>query len=103
METREMTLVTIVAERLLKKRVLEGIRSVGARGWTLTDVTGEGDHRISAHEWEGPSVKVETLVTEEVAGKILKLVAGRYFEHHAVVVFTSTVRVIREGKFRDSS
>lgn len=92
-------MVTIVAERLLKKRVLEGIRSVGARGWTLTDVTGEGDHRISAHEWEGPSVKVETLVTEEVAGKILRLVAGRYFEHHAVVVFTSTVRVIREGKF----
>ncbi len=97
--TTPMTLVTIIVERFLRDRVLAGIREAGARGFTLTDVTGEGTSQIHAHEWEGPSVKVETLVSERVASRIVAMVAERYFEHHAVIVFTSTVQVVRASRF----
>lgn len=98
METRPVTLVTIVAERFLRDRLVERIRACGARGFTLSDVSGEGSRAISPHEWEGPSVKIETLVPEEVAARIVDQVAG-FFEHHAVIVYTSQVNVVRPGKF----
>jgi nitrogen regulatory protein P-II 2 len=98
-----MTLVTIIAERILRDRVLEGIRKAGSRGFTITDVKGEGTSRIHAHEWEGPSVKVETLVPAEVAERIVDMVARRYFEHHAVIVYTSNVQVVRARRFLPES
>lgn len=98
METQERILVTIVAERILRDRLVERIRELGSRGFTLTDVTGEGSRGVHAHEWEGPSVKIETLVPPEIAERIVAAVA-RYFEHHAVIVFTSTVQVVRRQKF----
>lgn len=98
MEMQPVTLVTIVAERFLRDRLVDRIRACGARGFTLSDVTGEGSRIIPPHEWEGPSVKIETLVTEEVARRIVQEVAG-FFEHHAVIVYTSQVNVLRPGKF----
>ena len=99
MERKQRTLVTIVAERILRDRILEGIAQAGARGHTLTEVTGEGPRHIGAHEWEGLSVKVETLVNEEVAERILELVSDRYFEHHSVIIYTSKVEVLRGDRF----
>lgn len=98
METRPLTLVTIVAERILRDRLVERIRGCGAKGFTLTDVTGEGTRAIHAHEWEGPSVKIETLVPPEAAACIVDAVAA-FFEHHAVIIYTSEVKVVRPGKF----
>lgn len=98
MDTHAATLVTIVAERVLKDRLLEKIRKLGARGFTVSNVEGEGSRRISAHEWEGPSVKIETLVQGDVADQIVEMVTP-YFEHHAVIVYLTEARVVRAGKF----
>ncbi len=98
--TRPMTLVTIVVERLFRDPVLALIRECGATGHTLTEVTGEGSRRLHAHEWEGPSQKIETLVTEEVAARILARIAERYFEHHSLIVYTTPAQVIRAERFR---
>lgn len=100
METQELILVTLVAERILRDRLLERIRDLGARGHTLTDVSGEGTSQIHAHEWEGPSVKIETLVSADVADRIVAA-AAKYFQHHAVIVYTHPVRVVRKDKFQE--
>ena len=98
METKSAILVTIVAERLLRDRLTSKIRELGAKGFTLTEVQGQGSRGWQAHEFEGPSVKIETLVREEVAEKIVEAVA-KYFEHHAVIVYLSDARVVRVTKF----
>jgi nitrogen regulatory protein PII len=98
--TRPMTLVTIIVERLFRDPLLALIRECGATGHTLTEVTGEGSRRLHAHEWEGPSQKIETLVTGEVAAAILARVAERYFEHHSLIVYTTEVEVIRADRFQ---
>jgi len=99
-ETTKATLVTIVAERLLKDRLTAKIRELGAKGFTLTEVQGEGSRRIHAHEWEGPSVKIQTLVREEVANEIVEAVS-RFFEHHAVIIYLSEAQVVRAPKFKE--
>ncbi|HSG48826.1 MAG TPA: P-II family nitrogen regulator [Longimicrobiales bacterium] len=98
METKKAVLVTIVAERLLRDRLTEKIRALGAKGFTLTEVQGEGARGWQAHEFQGPSVKIETLVREEVAEKIVEAVS-KYFEHHAVIVYLSDARVVRVTRF----
>lgn len=98
-EARTLLLVTIITERLLRDRIVDGIHAAGARGHTLTDVTGEGSRRIAAHEWEGPSVKIETIVSETVAAKIRSFVAERFFEHHSVILYTQPVEVMRGHRF----
>ena len=99
MRTTTLRLVTIIAERILKDRVLKDIRKLGARGFTLTDAIGEGSRGVRAHEWEGPDVRIETIVSPEVADKIVTYVAERYFAHYAVVVHMHETEVVRGEKY----
>ncbi len=94
-----LKLVTIVAERILKDRLLEDIRTCGARGFTLTDASGEGSRGVRASEWEGRNTKIETVVSAEVADRIVNHVADHFFKHHAVIVYTQEVHVVRGGKY----
>lgn len=97
--TVSLKLVTIVAERILRDRIVEEIRRLGARGYTLTEASGEGSRGVRAHEWEGPDVKVETVVSPEVAERILAHVAEQYFEYYAVIAYVQDVTVVRGDKY----
>lgn len=99
MATVTLKLVTIVAERILEDQITEEILELGARGFTTTDASGRGSRGVRAHEWEGPDVKVETVVSPEVADRIMKHVAENYFEFYAVIVFVQDVDVMRGDKY----
>lgn len=103
MRTVPFRLVTVVAERLLRDRIIEEVRRLGATGYTLTDVHGEGTSGVNASEWEGPSVKVEAIVPPEVAERIVEHVAQTYFAHHAVIVYTQDVTVVRAEKYGEGN
>jgi nitrogen regulatory protein P-II 2 len=98
LRTVELERVTIVAEAVLESRLIAAIREVGARGWTLTEVRGEGSRGVRASEWEG-NVKIETLVPKVVADRLLALLAHDYFPHSAVVAYADRVRVVRGDKY----
>jgi len=99
MPTVPLKLVTIVAERILQDQLVEEITRLGARGHTLTDASGSGSRGVRAHEWEGPDVKVEAVVSPEVAERIVAHVSARYFEHYAVIVYLLDVEVVRGDKY----
>jgi len=51
-----LTLLTIVAETLLKDRLIHEVRQAGAKGFTITEVSGEGSRQrrvsdVSAKSW----------------------------------------------------
>jgi len=99
MQTTRLRLVTVIAERILKDRLIDEIRRLGARGFTVSDVTGEGSRGVRAHEWEGRDAKIEAVVSPEVADRIVDHVAEAYFEHYAVIVYVQTVDVVRGDKY----
>ena len=99
MKTVTMKLITIIAEPVLRERLLDDIRRLGARGYTLTEVHGEGNRGIHASEWQGGNIKIEALVAPETADRIMLHVAGGYFRDYAVVTYASTVEVVRGEKF----
>lgn len=99
MRTVPLKRVTIIAEAVLEERLLDDLRELGARGYTITEARGEGTRGVRASEWEGKSVKIETLVSPEVAERLLERLAARYFEHYAVVGYLETVEVVRGSRF----
>ncbi|MEM1268530.1 MAG: transcriptional regulator [Bacteroidota bacterium] len=99
MPTTTLKLVTIVTERILEDRLLRTITKLGAKGYTLTQATGKGSRGVRASEWEGPDTRIETLVSAEVARRILEHVAEHFFEHYAVIVYAQDAEVVRGDKY----
>ena len=97
-----LTLVTIITESLFKEKIRDILRAKGATGHTLTNAQGEGSRGVRAPDWEGPNIKIETIVTPEVADSILEAISDSYFEDHSVIAWTTEVNVIRAEKFVSS-
>ncbi|CAG0981206.1 hypothetical protein MYXO_01865 [Myxococcaceae bacterium] len=103
MKTTELRLVTILAEPELATRLVDEIRALGARGYSLVEgraewQRGRGDHGPS--DWNGPNVRIDTVVRSEVSDAILEHLASTYFEHYAVFAYVSTVFVARPDRYR---
>jgi hypothetical protein len=99
MKTVTLRRVTIIAEALLEDRLLRDVRRLGSRGYTITDARGEGSRGVRASEWEGRNIKLETIVSPEVADRVLELLATNYFEHYAVIAYVEAVEVVRGEKY----
>jgi Na+-dependent bicarbonate transporter superfamily len=95
----ERQLVTIIAESVLQHRLLDDLRRLGAKGWSMDHAEGRGSRGLHATDWDGPNVRIESVVSEPVAEAILNHLVEQYFEHYAVVAFTTTVRVARPEKY----
>jgi hypothetical protein len=98
-ELVRLKLVTIVAEAVLEHRLVEEIKRLGAKGYTLVDARGEGSRGLRTMDWEGKNIRLETIVSEEVALRILARLQEAYFPHYAVVAFVENVEVVRGDKY----
>ncbi|WP_420455115.1 P-II family nitrogen regulator [Rubrivirga sp.] len=98
MQTVPHRLVTIIAERAIRDRLLDAVHTLGATGHTISDVQGEGSRGVRAARG-GPSVKIEAIVPAAVADRIAAHVAERYFAHHSVIVYLQNVEVLRGSKY----
>lgn len=93
------TLVTIVAESILERRLTSALRELSASGFTVSSAHGEGSRGTRSGEWEGGNVRIETVVGPQLADAILAHLAARYFEHYAVIAWTTEVHVLRGDKY----
>jgi len=94
-----LCLLTVIAESVLKERLIADIRSTGARGFTVTDADGEGSRQRRVGEILGANIRIESIVSPEVADRLMQLIANEYFDHFAVIAYLSSVSVIRGDKY----
>jgi nitrogen regulatory protein P-II 2 len=99
MKTMPLKLLTIVAEAVLEPLLLDDLRRLGARGFSMGKVRGEGSRGVRASDFEGSNIRIETIVSAEVADRILESIAESYFEHYAVIAYISDVEVVRGDKY----
>jgi len=99
MNTYTLTLLTIVAEALLKDRLIHEVRQAGAKGFTVTEVSGEGSRQRRVSELLGDNIKIEVIAKRETADNILTILQKDFFPRFAVVAFMSDVQVVREEKY----
>lgn len=99
MDTAERQIVTIVAEAVVEARLIADVKRLGSHGYSVGHVRGEGRSGNHLQDLNGPSVRLETVVTTEVADAILAHLAAEYFDRYAVVAWVSPARVLRAERF----
>ena len=99
MKTTQLCLITVIAETVLKERIIAAVRESGSRGFTVTDAAGEGSRQRHVSEILGDNFRLETIVSQEVADRIFRVLSTDYFDRYAVIAYLSTVNVIRGEKY----
>jgi hypothetical protein len=94
-----MRLITIVTEGVLEPRLEKELRDLGARGWHAWDVRDADERHSRAGDPGDPDVRIETLVSPEVADRILEHLAARYFRNTRTFCWVSEVQVVRSERF----
>lgn len=99
------TKIILVVERLLRDRVIAIVEAEGAKGYTVTEGTGKGEHGLHGTDRPGIApgftiVRIEVIVAGRAAAERIALtVSQRYFTDHPGIVYMSEVEVLRPEKF----
>ena len=99
MSNSTFKLVTIICEPVLSTVLLAKIRSLGASGFTITDVRGEGSGEKRSGEIPDVKIKLEIIADAELSKKIMSEVAQHYFDNSSLVMYSADIQVIRQEKF----
>jgi nitrogen regulatory protein PII len=100
MNTYSMKLVTIVCEAYAKEAVTKLLHEVGAHGYTLFAVEGDGARgKRPADIPEFANIQIEVLVQPAVATLLLERLEKDFFPRYGMIAFESDVRVLRPKKF----
>lgn len=97
MQLYPLKLVTVVGETVIMDDIAKEGIELGASGYTLTEVIGQGSRSTRNVIVTGSSktMKVEFVVSMEIAERILKHVSHQYFEHYACIAWLADVQVVR--------
>ncbi len=100
MTTHPVKLVTIICEALARKPLQQLLDEVGAHGYTLFTVEGDGRQgRRTGDIREFANIQVEVIVAPAVAEQLLMRLEREFFPKFAMVAHESDVRVLRRDKF----
>lgn len=92
-------LVTVICEPVLLSSLVSTIRALGATGFTMSDVRGEGSGEKSSGEVPNEKIKIEVVADTELSQKIMAEIARVYFANYSLIVYASEIQVIRQEKF----
>lgn len=98
-ELHSVALLTIVAESILEKRLLDDLRDAGATGWTVSPAQGQGPRNRRVSEVEGGNIRVEILGSAQLCEAVWEKLHVDYFPHYAVSAWQSEVLVSRYGRY----
>jgi len=99
------TKVTIIAERLLQDGIVKILEADGAKGYTIVDGAGKGEHLTRASNRASvvnafSIIRIEVIFSErDRAEKVANDVADRYFNQYSGVVHLSEIEVLRPERF----
>jgi hypothetical protein len=94
-----LKLLVVVAEEAVAPKIVEDIKRLGASGYTMVDAHGEGSRGKRMGRVGETNARIESVVSAEVAERILARLAEQYFPRYAVIAWTSDVAVVRGDKY----
>jgi nitrogen regulatory protein PII len=95
-----MKLVTIVCEAYAREAVTKLLPEVGAHGYTLFAVEGDGSQGKRPGDIpEFANIQIEVVVSPTVADTLLTRLEKEFFPRYAMIAFECEVRVLRKEKF----
>lgn len=99
MRKSSFQLVTILCEPILVERLTTLAKSMGATGFTVSDVRGEGSSGKSSGEVPSEKSKIEVIAEAKLAQEILAEISRLYFQNYSLIVYATEIQVLRPDKF----
>ncbi len=99
MKLMNFKLVTIICEPVLSSRILEHSNRLGATGFTITEVRGQGNGEKSSGEIPDSKIKIEIVMAPEVAVHLMNSLSETYFKNYSIITYSSEISVLRPEKF----
>ena len=99
MNSQQFELVTIICESVLEFSIIDLTRFLGATGFTVIDVKGEGSGEKRAGEIPENKIKIEIVATAPLAKRIMAEIAKVYFPNYSIIIYSAAINVIRPDKF----
>lgn len=97
--SHNIELITIVTESVLKERVIQDLRRLGIKGWTITAAQGEGPRNRRVSEVDGGNIRIEVLADAQSIERIWQLLNDSYFSNYAVAAWQTSVLVSRPDRY----
>ncbi|MCM5682607.1 transcriptional regulator [Schlegelella sp. S2-27] len=93
-------LLVIIAEAALEKSLVRDVKRLGAHGYTVYDVRGEGESGVREGAWEADrTIEMKVICEAGVADQIAQHVLTAYAPHYGVTMFFADALVLRPEKF----
>lgn len=100
MNAHMRTLLTVICEAALEKKLVTDLQTLGAPGWTISDARGRGGRGVRSAGWETEgNIRLEVICTRDVAERIAEHLQARYYADFAMVCYLAQVEVLRPEKF----
>ncbi|WP_372874221.1 P-II family nitrogen regulator [Pseudomonas sp.] len=100
MNAHTRTLLTVICEAALEKKLLVELEALGAPGWTISDARGRGAHGVRSAGWDTDgNIRVEIICARDIAERLAEHLQTRYYANYAMVCYLAQVEVLRPEKF----
>ncbi|MFZ3155469.1 DUF3240 family protein [Pseudomonas sp.] len=100
MDAHIRTLLTVICEAALEKKLVTDLEQLGAPGWTISDARGRGGRGVRSAGWDTEgNIRVEIICTRDIAERIVGHLQARYYANFAMVCYLAQVEVLRAEKF----
>ncbi|NMZ67902.1 hypothetical protein SAMN05216370_1850 [Pseudomonas peli] len=100
MDAHIRTLLTVICEAALEKKLVVDLEQLGAPGWTISDARGRGGRGVRSAGWDTEgNIRVEIICTRDIAERIAGHLQARYYANYAMVCYLAQVEVLRAEKF----
>lgn len=93
-----LKLLTIIFDEALEERLVEDLEQLGIKGYTLYPVQGTGAQG-EENESEQESLRLQVLLSPELAQRALEHLAEHYVDHYAVVAYLTPAEVLRGNQY----
>jgi hypothetical protein len=94
------TLLTVICEAALEKKLVTDLQTLGAPGWTISDARGRGGRGVRSAGWDTEgNIRLEIICARDIAERIAEHLQVRYYANFAMVCYLSQVEVLRPEKF----
>lgn len=92
-------LVTIICEPVLRSSILTLSQELGATGFTVTEVRGQGNGEKSSGEIPDLKSKIEIVAEPKLALEIMRALAEKFFENYSLITYAADISILRPEKF----
>ncbi len=99
MKLIDFKLVTIICEPVLISSILKMTSDLGATGFTVTDVRGQGNGEKSSGEIPDSKSKIEIIAEPDLALVLIQTLAEKFFENYSLITYVSDISILRPKKF----